>query len=132
MEDLRALIIVPRQWMVFLDMLDESRIEEVMKKDGNNSMIAHFKHNKIPITKDSLIKNVFENISIWTGMCCKFNQYVDERGYRHLIFDHEFNLKWSRIVSNVFIDLIWIALRIPTEVSLLPNTIELILMEREI
>jgi hypothetical protein len=43
-------------------------------------------------------------------MCYKFIEYVDEQGYTHLIFDHEFNIKWSRTVSNVFMDLIWVAL----------------------
>jgi hypothetical protein len=131
-EELRALIIVPRQWLVFLDMLDENKTIETMKHDGNASMIAHFKHNKIPITKDALIKLAFEKLSLWTGMCCKFNQYVDELEYRHLIFDHEFNIKWSRIASSVFSDLIRVALQLPTEVSIRPNTFEIKIMEREI
>jgi hypothetical protein len=77
------------------------------------------------MTKDSLIKLAFENISLWSGMCCKFSQYVDEQGYRRLIFDHEFNIKWSRIVSSVFSDLIQEALEIPTEVTIFPNTFEI-------
>jgi hypothetical protein len=32
-------------------LLDETK-REVMKRDGNTLMIAHFKHNKIPITND--------------------------------------------------------------------------------
>jgi hypothetical protein len=41
-EELRYVIIVPRQWTVFLDMLDEYKTIEFMKHDGNASMIAHF------------------------------------------------------------------------------------------
>ncbi len=52
-EEIHALIIEPRQWMVFLEMLDENKTAEIMKNDGNPAVVAYLKHNKIPITKEN-------------------------------------------------------------------------------
>lgn len=132
-EETEHLVVAPRQWSIFLEMMDEKKTIEAMKSDGNaNNIIAYFKHNNITLTTDSLIKTVFENVAQWTGMCNKIRQYIDDQGYRHLIFDHRFGIKWSRIVSGVFTDLIKEALHLPTEVSILPNTFEIKIMKREI
>lgn len=132
-EETEHLSVEPRQWAVFLEMMDEKKPIEAMKSDGNaNNIIAYFKHNNIPLTTDSLIKTVFENVAQWTGMCNKFRQYIDDQGYRHLIFDHRYGIKWSRIVSDVFSDLIKDTLGFPSEVSLLHNTFEIKILEREI
>lgn len=130
-EEIDALFISPRQWIVFLEMLDENKTAEIMKSDGHGAIIAYFKHNKIPITKENLIKYFFQDLALWTGMCTNFRQYLDQQRYRHLIFDHAFNLKWSRIASNVFSDLMRVTLNVSTEVSILPNTFEIKIMERE-
>ena len=129
---MRAVIVVRRQWEVFLEMLDANKTIEIMENDGVAAIVAHLKHYKLPLTKDILIKIAFENIAIFTGMCSNFRQYVDDQGYRHLILDHEYNMKWSRIASKVLSDLISVTLHIPTEVSILPNTFEIKIMEREI
>lgn len=130
-EEVNALFIEPRQWIRFLQILDENKTAEIMKTDAD-SIIAYLKHNKIPVTKENMIKYCFQTLALWTGVCTVFRDYVDNQGYRHLIFDHMFNTKWSRIASSVFSDLIRKTLEISTEVSILPNTFEIKLMEREI
>lgn len=131
-EETEHLIVAPRQWSVFLEMMDEKRTIEGMKADGANNIIAHFKHNNIPLTIDSLVRTALQNIAMWTGMINKFRQYFDDQGYRHLVFDHRYGIKWSRIVSDVFRDLIKEALNLSTEATILPRTIEIKIMEKEV
>jgi hypothetical protein len=103
-----------------------------MKSDGSaNNVIAYFKHNNIPITKESWIGNMFENVALWTGMVNLFRQYIVDQGYRHLIFDHRYGIKWSRIVCTVFRDLLEEILKLRTESTILPRTFEIKIMERE-
>lgn len=130
-EEVHALFIEPRQWIAFLQMLDENKTTEIMKSDAH-SIIAYLKHNKIPVTKENMIKYCFQTLALWTGVCTVFREHVDNQGYRHLIFDHRYGIKWSRIVSDVFSDLIKDTLGFPSEVSLLPNTFEIKMLEREI
>lgn len=131
MEDIKALIIEPTQWMGFLEMLDENKTAEIMKTDARGTIVAFLKHNNIPVIKENVIKYCFQSLALWTGVCTTFRQYVDEQGYTHLVFDHPFNLKWSRIVAEVFSDLITVVLNIPTEAWILPNTVEIKLLERD-
>jgi hypothetical protein len=103
-EEYGAAVIVSTQFAVFIELMDEEKAVDIMQTDGTATMIAYFQHNNIPITLDSIIQVAFANVAIASGVCTKFSQHTDEEGYRCLVFDHRYGIKWSRIISKVFIE----------------------------
>jgi hypothetical protein len=101
-----------------------------MQTDGTATMLAYFQHNNIPITLDSIIEVAFANVSIASGVCTKFTQHIDEEGYRCLVFDHRYGIKWSRIISKVFSYLLEKTCNVNISATLLPNTIALKIIDR--
>jgi hypothetical protein len=129
-EEYGAAVIVSTQFGVFIELMDEEKMTEIMQTDGAATMIAYFQHNNIPITLDSIIEVAFANVSISSGMCTKFSQHWDEEGYRHLVFDHRYGIKWSRIISSAFSYLLKKACNVDTSVTLLPQTISIKILQR--
>jgi hypothetical protein len=130
-EDYESCIIPSRQFSGFLEMLDEARTAEIMKYDGINDVLSFFRHRNIPITLESIIKFAFENIAVSTGACYKFSQHIDD-GSRTLVFDHRYGMKWSRIISNVFSSMLQETCNVHTSVNILPNSVLIKILEKDI
>jgi hypothetical protein len=122
--------IVSTQFAVFIELMDEEKTAEIMQTDGTATMLAYFQHNNIPITLDSIIEVAFANVSIASGVCTKFTQHIDEEGYRCLVFDHRYGIKWSRIIAKVFSYLLEKTCNVNISATLLPNTIALKIIDR--
>jgi len=131
-EEFESCIVTSRTFSVFLEMLDEDRTVDIMKTEGTDSFISYLQHNNIPQTPESVIALAFENIAINTGVCTKCTQYTDQEGFRTIVFDHKYGIKWSRIVSKVFSSLLEKTCNIHTSVNLLPNTFSMKIRERDI
>ena len=129
-EEYGSAVIVSTQFAVFIELMDEEKTAEIMSRDGTATMIAYFQHNNIPITLDSIIDIAFATVSIASGVCTKFSQHRDEEGYRCLVFDHRYGIKWSRIVSKVFSYLLKATCNVDTSVNVLPQTISLRILQR--
>lgn len=131
-EEYGSAVITSTQFAVFIELMDGKKAAEIMKTDGTASIIAYFQHNNIPITLDSVIEVTFANVAIASGVCTKFSQNRDEEGYRYLVFDHKYGIKWSTIVSEVFSHVLKKTCNIDTSVTLLPNTITLKILQKYI
>jgi len=131
-EEFEACIIVSRQFALFLEMLDEDKTAEIMKTDGTDAVISYFQHHNIPITLESMIEFTFENLAIASGVCTKLSQHIDDEGFRWLVFDHRYGIKWSRIISEVFSFMLEKTCNMHTTVNLLPNTISLKILKKDI
>lgn len=122
-EEFEACIVTSRQFAAFLEMFDEDRAVEIMKKDGTEANVAYLHHHNIPVTLDSIMDVCFANLTPAAGVITKFSHYVDENGFRCLVFDHRYGIKWSRIISKVFSYVLEQTCNIHASVDLLPNTI---------
>jgi hypothetical protein len=130
-EEYGSAVIVSTQFSVFIDLMDEEKVTEIMQTDGTATMIAYFQHNNIPITLDSIINIAFANVALISGVCTKFSQHRDQEGFRYLVFDHRYGLKWSRIISKAFSYLLKKTCDIDTSVKLLPQTISIKILQRD-
>ncbi len=118
-------VILPHQFMAGLvDMCNENQFINLLDEAGGNKTVpTHFAHNGIPYTMENLIKYFFEGISLWAGAYNKFRYRGDVNNNLSLIMEHDFGIKYSRMLGEVISRFINRTLHIATNFEALPTTI---------
>jgi hypothetical protein len=129
-EEYESCIITSRQFSVFLESMDEDSAAEIMSSDGTAAIASYMQHHNMPITLENVIEFTFEKMVLATGVCTKFSQHIDQDGFRVLVFDHRYGIKWSRIISKVFSYLLEKTCGLSKSPSLLPNTVSLKVLQK--
>lgn len=118
-------VIFPHNFLKEITKLtDEDKLIKVLYETGGMETVpAILAHNNIPITLDSLIKNLFEGISLWAGAYSKCRNYTDKQGCRCIVFEHDFGVKYSRVLGQVLANFITNTIGYHVSVKALPITI---------
>ena len=58
-----------QQFGAMLELMEERGLIKILIDIGNHDIMSSFHQNEIPFTIDSLIKNCFEGVALWTGFC---------------------------------------------------------------
>lgn len=106
-----------------VDMMDEEKTLELMKKNNIDLIPSVFLHNNIPFTIENLIKHCFLGIGLWAGLYTGFKYYTDGNGSLNLVFTHDFGIKWSRIIGKGFSHLIENIPELRANFKALPSTV---------
>lgn len=117
------MIIPPKIFTAMFEMIDEDKMIYLLNNVAIDTMPSVFAHSNIDPTIDNLIKYCFEGIFVWGGMCSSFRHYVDEHGYRCLVLEHKYGIKWSNILAITFSDFIKIHLNLDSEYKVMPSTV---------
>jgi hypothetical protein len=100
-EEIGCSIFPPSVISAFLELMDESKVAEIITNSGIDAVLSFFNHNNIPMNKDNLIKYGYQGIGLWTGQYTFFSHYVDNEGYTCLVIDHKQGIRWSRILADM-------------------------------
>lgn len=57
---------------------------------------------KVPQTLENTLKVVFERLLAYSGSYKGYSCHSDEDGNMNLVFQHEYGMKWSKILSAVY------------------------------
>ena len=107
----------------FLELIDESKVAEVITNSGIDAVLSFFNHNNILINKETLIKYGYRGIALWTGQYNTFfSHYVDNEGYTRLVMDHKLGIRWSRILADMHTRFIEKLLHLPAKTITITST----------
>jgi len=106
-----------------IDMIDEHKLVEILKKRNLDEIPTLLAHDNIAPTVENFNEKFFSKLFLMAGLYSRFRYNTDEKGYRFLLFEHKYNIKWSRIIGEVFSYLIEIILNIHNTVHVSPNVI---------
>lgn len=124
-------LIMPRALQIkLLEKLDEKDILDAFIGEGAGGAFAILKHHNIPLTKENYIKYVVDMIARITGQFNFCSHYKDKEGYLTIVFDHIFGEKWSHVLGKGHSYLIEKYLGIPTQVTYLPDTVTIKLLNK--
>jgi len=98
----RVAIIHPSTHQFFLNEIDEAKYTAELKRLATETIDGIFTQTGIRPTLDNMIKHVFENICVNGGSIRTVKKYFDEDRRLCLFFMHDYDLKWSRILSAAF------------------------------
>jgi hypothetical protein len=97
-----GVILHPKLAQFMMDEIDEAKFIDIYKMIGDYSIESLFVERRIPITLDNFCKFYFEEIAVYAGAIKSVSKHVDGDGKTYLYFIHNFDWKWSRIISAVF------------------------------
>jgi len=97
-----SLIIPSRSVNFFIENIDEEKwIQEYI--DTLEEIVPFFfLEMKIIQTLENTLKVVFDRLLLYGGSYKGYSCHEDNNGNLNLVFRHEYNLKWSRILSAVY------------------------------
>jgi len=119
------MIMPPKIFAAMFDVMDEDRMVDLLNHVAIDTMPSVFAHNNIDPTIDNLIKYCFEGIFVWGGMCSTFRHYVDEHGFRCLVLEHKYGMKWSNTIAKSLSFFIESMTKKPAKFKILPSTVVL-------
>lgn len=124
-------LIMPRALhMKLLEKLDEADILNAFINEGAGGAFSVLKHHNIPLTKENYLKYVIEMIARITGQFNYSSHYIDKEGYLTIVLDHIYGEKWSHVLGKGHSFLIEKYLGIPTQVTYLPDTVTIKLLDK--
>jgi hypothetical protein len=130
-EEIGCSIWPPSLFVAFLELIDESKVAEIITNSGMDAVLSFFKHNNIPINKETMIKYGYQGIALWTGQYSFFNHHIDDEGYTCLVMDHKLGIQWSRILANMHTRFIEKLLHLPAKtIAITSTTVVLRLIDR--
>lgn len=97
-----SLIIPSRSVNFFIDNIDEEKwIQEYI--DTLEEIVPFFfLELKTVQTLENTLKVVFDRLLLYGGSYKGYSSHADNNGNLNLVFRHEYNIKWSRILSAVY------------------------------
>jgi uncharacterized protein (DUF4415 family) len=99
----RPAILTRSQHQFFMDEIDEEKYTNQLKRMGIQVINAMFIQTGMANTLNNFIKFVFEELCVNGGSIRTVRRYVSEGdGRTCLYFTHDYDLKWSRILSSAF------------------------------
>jgi uncharacterized protein (DUF4415 family) len=127
----RVAIIHPSTHQFFLNEIDEVKYTTELKRLAKETIDAILTQTGIPITLDNMIDYVFENVCINGGSIRSVKRYHDDDRRTCLFFTHDYDLKWSRILSAAFSYHIQSLFHYHTIVKLFSQGFEIKILEKD-
>jgi hypothetical protein len=129
-EEHECMIIPSTIYKNVIDLLPEKTLTDLVYRTSHEMVQSIFAHNNIMYTIDNMIRFYFDSVGMWSGLYNTFKNYND-MGTTHLIFEHKYDIKWSRIILSVISDMMEEMLNMsPSKKKILPNTVILQIEER--
>jgi len=125
--------IMPRSLhQFFINRTDEVEYVNELKRLGDGFIQALFVQTGLAPTLDNLVKVIFELLCTNTGSITSVKSYVDdEDGRTCLYFTHDYDIKWSRIISAAFSHLIETVLHLNTRTEVFSESFEIKIIEKK-
>ena len=98
-----SLIIPSRSVRFFIENIDEDKWIEEYSNMLDEIVPFFFLELKTTQTLENTLKVVFDRLLAYGGSYKGYSCHVDKDGNMNLVFRHGYGLKWSRILSTVYI-----------------------------
>ncbi|MEO9295019.1 MAG: hypothetical protein ABI347_05410 [Nitrososphaera sp.] len=126
-----VVIVPPNVFQFFINETDEGQFVKEMTKAGTDLVPSFFAQKGIPLTFENIVKISFEEVAVRGGVIRSVSKYLDKQdGKTCLFFRHDFNIKWSRILSAAFSYHIEHLLHYHTTSKIFSNSVELKILEQ--
>jgi hypothetical protein len=97
-----SLIIPSRSVNFFIENIDEEKWIQEYSDTLEEIVPFFFLELKAEKTLENTLKVVFDRLLAYGGSYKGYSCHVDNDGYLNLVFQHEYGIRWSRILSTVY------------------------------
>ena len=88
--------------------------------------------NRLALNLKNWIEHVFQGQLFFGGSYQGFSYFKDEEGHVNFVFRHKYGIKWSHVLSTVYMEFLDKAMNIHTSSSILPSSVTIKTVERNI
>jgi hypothetical protein len=88
--------------------------------------------NRLALSLKNWVEYVFKGMLLFGGSYQGFSYFKDEEGHVNFVFRHNYGIKWSRVISTVYMQFLEKSLNIHSTSSILPSSVTIKTVERNI
>ncbi|MDQ3851314.1 MAG: hypothetical protein M3299_00600 [Thermoproteota archaeon] len=125
-------VIFPPPAMELLITLEEDILVRLYSSVVNDLVPSMLLENRLALNLKNWIEYVFKGLLLFGGSYQGFSYFKDEEGHVSFVFRHQYGIKWSRVISTVYVEFLEKALNIHTTSSILPSSVTIKTVERNI
>jgi hypothetical protein len=126
------MVIIPNKSFQFmLDNAEEVVLLESIKKNELN-LNTLFTTKRIPFTFKNFITYALEGAGIMGGFLSHYVIYKDNQDHTNLLLEHNYDIKWSRIISTAYANTLKRMLGYNTQCTFLSNSVIIIILEKHV
>ena len=127
-----GLIVPDNSVPIFLENIDEEKLKagyRIINLDLVPSMLLE---NMLPVNLDNWIKYVCQGMLLYGGSFKNFSEFEDDEGRLNLVFRHNYGIKWSKVISEVYTEFLEKILHYHVQSTILSNSVALRIIEKNI
>jgi hypothetical protein len=125
-------VVIPHKSFQFmLNNIEENVILENIKK-YELDIDTLFVTRKVPFTFDNFIMYALEGAGLMGGFLHHYVIYKDEQDYINLLLEHNYDVKWSRIIGITFSDILKKMFQYNTECVFFPDSVIIRILEKHV
>jgi hypothetical protein len=127
-----AIIFPPAAMELLLNTFEEDTLVRLYSSVVNDLVPSMLLENRLALNLKNWIEYVFKGQLLFGGSYQAFSYFKDEEGHVNFVFRHQYGIKWSRVISTVYVEFLEKTLNIHTTSSILPSSVTIKTVERNI
>lgn len=123
-------VVIPNKSFQF--MLNNVKEDMILESIQNNELEIYtlFATKRIPFTFGNFVKYALDGAGMMGGLLHHYIIYKDEQEYSNLLLEHNYDLKWSRIIGNAYSNLLKEMFRYNTQCSFNDHSVVIKILEK--
>jgi hypothetical protein len=127
-----GIIFPPAAMELLLNTFEEDTLAHLYSSVIDDLVPSMLLENRLALSLKNWVEYVFEGMLLFGGSYQGFSYFKDEEGHVNFVFRHQYGIKWSRIISTVYMEFLEKSLNIHTTSSILPSSVTIKTVERNI
>jgi hypothetical protein len=127
-----GIIFPPAAMELLLNTYEEDTLARLYSSVIDDLVPSMLLENRLALSLKNWIEYVFKGMLLFGGSYQGFSYFKDDEGHVNFVFRHQYGIKWSRIISIVYMEFLEKSLNIHTTSSILPSSVTIKTVERNI
>jgi hypothetical protein len=127
-----GIIFPPAAMELLLNTFEEDTLARLYRSVIDDLVPSMLLENRLALSLKNWLEYVFKGMLLFGGSYQGFSYFKDEDGHVNFVFRHQYGIKWSRIISTVYMEFLEKSLNIHTTSSILPSSVTIKTVERNI
>ena len=127
-----GIIFPPAAMELLLNTFEEDTLVRLYSSVIDDLVPSMLLENRLALSLKNWTEYVFKGMLLFGGSYQGFSYFKDEEGHVNFVFRHQYGIKWSRIISTVYMEFLEKSLNIHTTSSILPSSVTVKTVERNI
>jgi hypothetical protein len=125
-------VVIPnKNFQFMLNNVEENALLESIKKN-ELEIYTLFVTKRIPFTFGNFIKYALDGAGIMGGLLHHYDIYKDEQDYNNLLLEHNYDVKWSKIIGNAYSSILKEMFHYNTQCDFYDHSVVIKILEKHI